>query len=223
MSKTKKKVSRCDFMKDNVMILFFMMIFTLTVRNFFTIARILDDSQSKSSMMTSDIMVDDVIRYKITNFTLCDIRYSSRIYLGSHHKTGTMLLNYQLSRRTIAPYIKEQCPSTDNRTKSTIFESNYHLDADAIDYWLQDTVHKIHRRMKRTNAPNQPSSHVVILNIIRHPLDTIISAYNYHVTGPERWTRVPLHQITKLKQKYQEEKESACTAELFLNLTRELG
>eukprot|EP01083_Nonionella_stella_P271047 918146_1 len=77
--------------------------------------------------------------------------------------------------------------------------------------------------MKRAKNANQPPSHIVILNIIRHPLDTIISAYNYHVTGPEGWTRVPLHEITTLEQKYQEEKESACTADLFMNLTRELG
>lgn len=146
----------------------------------------------------------DPQKYIITNFSLCDV-LSSHILLGAHHKTGSMLLLYQLSQRVIGPYLKSECPSK----KHQIFKSHYHLDADAIDKWLK--------------SKNTENGHFVILNIIRAPLDTVLSAYNYHRRGPELWTRVSLHTIPSLKCKYHEQRENLCSSKLFIQRTASMG
>ena len=165
---------------------------------------------------------NDTMRYRATNFTLCDIYHKSNIFLGSHHKTGSVLLNYQLSRKTISPFLKDNCKKKGIKKrkkkmkKHSIFQESYHIDADRIDKWLE-------KHNKRKTEINRNMHHMVILNIIRNPVDTIISAYNYHYKGSEGWTRKELHEISVPPFKFDEEKENKCTSDLFISLTKSMG
>ena len=97
-----------------------------------------------------------------------------------------------------------------------IFHNSYHLDAYTIDKWL-----KRFKALKK--YAGKEKHHLVIINIIRNPVDTIISAYNYHYQGLEGWTQVSLQQIAHRKFNFQEKKENTCTSQLFTNLTASMG
>ena len=130
-----------------------------------------------------------------------------------------MLLNYQLSQKTITPYLKEKCQQNGKlvqRKKHNIFHNSYHIDANTIDKWIK----KLKAITKNHDTKNH---HLVILNIIRNPVDTIISAYNYHYKGSERWVTVHIPDITNRSFKFQEKKENTCTSHLFINLTLSMG
>ena len=211
----RKKKLRCSHPSQRgCVILTALIVILIAINNFILIVKIID--ASKLPPIRFIFVSDDIVKYKMSNFSLCDIGQKSRIYLGSHHKTGTMLLNYQLSKATITPYLREHCNYSATKKRLRYFEQHYHFDAEAINESLQD-AQKWSRRQKNSQH------HIVMLNIIRNPVDTVISAYNYHRKGSETWTQIPLHLISRQRFKYQERKENICSEKLFLNLTESMG
>eukprot|EP01083_Nonionella_stella_P107800 312692_1 len=162
----------------------------------------------------------DVIKYRKTNHTLCDAFYVSKYLIGAHHKTGSVLMNWHLSQQGVKYYLDHYC-SWDNdstyRGKAHSHQTkiyNYHLSELYIRYWTSGFA-KSNRRFEKP-------VHAVVINMIRNPVDTILSSYNYHTRGPEEWTRVPLYNIGKFKTSFNERQEIMCSKKLFMNLTQQM-
>lgn len=79
---SRRQRSRCT--QRICAIIFSLMILMMAVHNFIIIASIVDISMLPPIMF--DLSNNDILKYKTTNFSLCDIGYKSIIYLGSHHK-----------------------------------------------------------------------------------------------------------------------------------------
>eukprot|EP01083_Nonionella_stella_P095091 266890_1 len=160
------------------------------------------------TVMTEIIATPSIEKYTVTNFHLCDIAYKSNIVLGAHHKTSTILLLYLLTRKGIVPIIRDKC---DYKWDQNRFITHYHLSGTFINEFLT-LPPRLH---------NRNTNHYVVINIVRDPVDTVLSAYNYHAKGAEIWTRTPVVNISLLPAKYNNAESLRCSSEVFMHLVNE--
>lgn len=125
----------------------------------------------------------DQLKYIDSNYSLiCDYNpINTSIKSGSHHKTGTHILN-----RKILPNIMKYW--VDKCTSMVINESHLETKVRKITGKM-DTSHMMSRNIFKTLKSHSNHQHLMILHIIRNPIDTILSGYNYHKRGDigEHW------------------------------------
>eukprot|EP01084_Bolivina_argentea_P007210 13560_1 len=147
-----------------------------------------------------------------THQPLCDI-YWNTTFFGSHHKSGTVLLNFFL-RRQIEKYISSKCILN---TNVNILYSHW-LSLKTINDFIHNSLNNITKQ------------HIKIINIIRNPLDSVLSGYNYHLWSKEKWlhkTITNMYDSSVAVLSYQERKhipyktlalKNFCHSTLFLEL-----
>ena len=119
---------------------------------------------------------------------LAETGWSAPILVGTHHKTGTVLLSkiFRVAAKYMGvPRLKEA--QTTNRTqcgkyfvgKLPVVCIVEHVSARDVKAW--------------TWRPNVPFIHAV-----REPMEMCISAYQYHLTGAEPWLLQPLKDLNNL-------------------------
>ena len=171
------------------------------------------DQEDKQLNFTNDTTdVDSVCHFQ-----------ASTILLGTHHKTGTVLLHYSL-RRTILTYIRSIC---------THYEQNYdlrfkldeHLTSKSIKDFVtrhQTSCMKNQHLQKTCNMKNNVHQNcakpyiVRIINMIRNPVDTIFSAYFYHKKAIESWVLLPISKGYDNNLNVNDKKEQ-CSLQVFLD------
>lgn len=112
------------------------------------------------------------------------------VWVGTHHKTGTMwMFNIfqAFGERAGIPFlnVSEHCRQlgiTGDRCDQLLF--GYGLAFDGII--LAD-----HAEGFRTLAPLLPKGRARMFHVVRDPRDIAISAANYHMTSAEPWLHVP--------------------------------
>ena len=171
----------------------------------------------------------DIEKYNITNFQLCDIAYKSHLLFGSHHKTGSMLLLHLIGHKGIVHLLRKKCEENkayhshyrhDPWYSPNWFQPKYHLTAAKIHYFMADSGKKVWRNQRRFPKDTQ-DYHYVILNIIRNPIDTILSAYNYHRNGQEQWNIIAISNITTIEAAYDNAASFYCSKNTLMRLMRE--
>lgn len=117
----------------------------------------------------------------INIYNICNLN-GSKILFGAHHKTGTVLLNTFIRKR-ITEYLYKTCNVTYSRTLP-IYNI---LSTNGL------SVYEI-KEFISSRGFNQ--DRIIIVNMIRCPIDTILSGYNYHlVESREKWLRQPLNSL----------------------------
>eukprot|EP01084_Bolivina_argentea_P131481 232072_1 len=169
-----------------------LLLFNVTNLNVFNIQQIQQSNQLQHNIDHFAIVVNkrltldsqlDVIKYKSTNTTICDIWETSSLLVGTHHKTGTILLAIGLSQQILQRYIRTICYHNNTiPLKYSLYGKN-RMNRLKIDFGLsQDKVEKFHNDSLKTlieTRNNSYSYHFVTLNIVRDPVDTVLSEYNY--------------------------------------------
>ena len=143
-----------------------------------------------------------------------------------------MLLDWQLTQKGVKYYVNAHCSLKHHpelvpaykgiSTHINSFKSHYHFNATIIKYFLDRSFQYING-LRRIHLYQGVPMHIVILNIIRNPVDTILSSYNYHKKAPEIWIQVPLEDLPTLHTEYGEKWENICTYKIFANLTTLMG
>ena len=141
-------------------------------------------------------------------------------------------MDWQLTQKGIKYYCDDHCSIRKNpelvekyRDKTTYinsFRNHYHLNGTIIDQWLNRSI-DIVNHWRTYDKYRHKSFHLVILNIIRNPIDTILSSYNYHKKAAELWTMVPIKELPKLLATFGEKWENICTYDVFTNLSDIMG
>ena len=85
---------------------------------------------------------------------------------------------------------------------------------------MNHSLKKVWRNQRRYRKETQ-DYHFVILNIIRNPIDTILSAYNYHKNGREQWNRIAISNISTIQAKYDNAVSLNCSMNILMRLMRE--
>lgn len=112
--------------------------------------------------------------------SICDMN-PGNILLGAHHKTGTVLLTSFIKGK-INKYITKKCTNSPQKSTTKIATS-LGLNQYQINNFISQ--HDINK------------DKIVIINMIRSPIDTILSGYNYHLNPPdhETWLKTPLYEM----------------------------
>eukprot|EP01084_Bolivina_argentea_P131480 232069_1 len=160
-------------------------------------------SVNKSFTLDSQL---DVIKYTLTNTTICDVWETSSILVGTHHKTGSRLLG-ALSLQILQRYFQPICFHKNTiPLKYSLYGKNKRKRLNVNWGLSQYTVERFHNySLKKLNETrnNGYSYHFVTLNIVRDPVDTVLSEYNFDKKGYEElstWTINELLHHDKLKQ-----------------------
>ena len=128
------------------------------------------DSTEKLQMMTHD-----------------QTAWSSTVLVGTHHKTGTLLLAkiFRLFAREMGiPRLRGNLSACNTafalRLPAVCFDQ--HVDAHSLQAWVSPTTYFIHS--------------------VREPLEMCVSAYQYHNKGTEPWLTRPLRDLNGTLQQY---------------------
>eukprot|EP01084_Bolivina_argentea_P221205 374709_1 len=128
----------------------------------------------------------DRMKYINTNHSLCDTLHYSQILISAHHKTGSQLIGWQFSTKTLGRYLHSKCPmkpSFNIKPRGPYYDYVGHLHETDIDLFIAKILNRTHKIPSNYILP-----HIVFIHVIRNPIDTILSAYNYHKQGKELWT-----------------------------------
>jgi len=112
-----------------------------------------------------------------TPFATC--HGDSPILIGTHHKTGTVLMRHIL--RTICPLLNWRC-SIDNEPMTC----NSADQARAAGFQVCFLQHGI--QFKKVQSTERPFRFV---HVMRDPMEVVISGYKYHLKTTERWALRP--------------------------------
>ncbi len=107
---------------------------------------------------------------------LCDLNFSN-VLLGAHHKTGTMLLTRHF-QKAIQDFQKEKC-----NISNLEIPKEYCLNKESILSFINN------------------KNGAKIINIVRNPVDTVLSGYNYHLKSREKWLFNDINEQKKYYQK----------------------
>eukprot|EP01084_Bolivina_argentea_P010208 19011_1 len=105
---------------------------------------------------------------------------------GTHHKTGTVLMTQKIMA-AISKYWISKCLNTNQTNKTNIMGNMYlhHNYFNAKHYMFIHANFCINMKM-----------HCVLFHMIRNPVDTILSGYNYHkITIKEKWVNKKIRTI----------------------------
>ena len=114
---------------------------------------------------------------------LCEVGQAGLVLGGSHHKTGTVLLERLLAMYAAKSRVHfykpswEQCPALARREAGVCVDE--HLALSKLRRYWDDPQ----------GAPTALLAPLV--HIVREPLETCISAYQYHLVSTEAWLRTP--------------------------------
>eukprot|EP01084_Bolivina_argentea_P131479 232068_1 len=101
----------------------------------------------------------DVIKYTLTNTTICDVWETSSILVGTHHKTGSRLLG-ALSLQILQRYFQPICFHKNTiPLKYSLYGKN-RMNRLKIDFGLsQDKVEKFHNDSLKTLIETRNNSY----------------------------------------------------------------
>jgi len=112
------------------------------------------------------------------HFEFADCPYDSPILIGTHHKTGTVLLRHIL--REVCPMLQWRCSVDDVPTTCRTPEQ-----AQTAGLQLCFQQHAIRLKVQDSPTPYR------FVHVIRDPLETMLSGYQYHLKTTERWALRP--------------------------------
>lgn len=113
----------------------------------------------------------------------CEAGNAGLVLGGSHHKTGTVLLERLLlmyAGEARVPFHKpswERCPWIARREAGVCIDE--HLSAVRL------------RRLWHPSSGAAATLGAPLVHVVREPLETCVSAYQYHLHSSEDWLRVP--------------------------------
>lgn len=131
-------------------------------------------------------------------------RWNATIIVGTHHKTGTVLLakTFRVAAKMMGvPRAKS------NRTLSTLCGDLLAHGAPGVciieHVTAKDTREWLLPATTQQHLP--PSPAMPFIHAVRDPLEMCVSAYQYHLLGAEPWLVQPLRDLngTTLQQHYQ--------------------
>ena len=144
-------------------------------------------------------------KYLATNYSFfCDANVSS-IMGATNHKTGTYLFQH-IIMYNIFNYYKQKCVYKNHKNANnkiryridqnlrcpSLYNDNGHASQSTINSFLRRSLKSNH------NSNDSNSGHIVILNLIRDPVETVLSGYNYHRDCKESWTWALPINITRI-------------------------
>lgn len=103
---------------------------------------------------------------------------NSPILIGTHHKTGTVLLRHILLQ--VCPLLQWRC-SIDNNPSTCISSEQARIGGMQLCF-LQ---HGIRFKVQDTKTPFR------FVHVVRDPLEVVLSGYQYHLRTTERWALRP--------------------------------
>ena len=103
---------------------------------------------------------------------------NSPILIGTHHKTGTVLLRHILYE--VCPLLQWRC-SIDNKPSACISPEQARLGGMHLCF-LQ---HGIRFKVQGSTTPFR------FVHVVRDPLEVVLSGYQYHLRTTERWALRP--------------------------------
>ena len=112
------------------------------------------------------------------HFEFGDCPVDSPILIGTHHKTGTVLLRHIL--REVCPLLQWRCSVDDVPTTCRSPEQ-----AQTAGLQLCFQQHAIRLKVQDSPVPYR------FVHIIRDPLEVVLSGYQYHLKTTERWAVRP--------------------------------
>ena len=120
--------------------------------------------------------------------------WSSTILVGTHHKTGTVLLSklFRLASKFMGvPRLREV--QVTNRTQCAHY---FHEKQPAVCLVEHMSARDLHAWAWKPNVP--------FIHAVRDPLEMCVSAYQYHLLGAEPWLNQPLRDLngSSLQQYY---------------------
>ena len=136
----------------------------------------------------------DAQKYAASNFSfICDFnRRTSKLFSGAHHKTGSSLLNVYIVNTLIKYWIRQCIASQPNASIPTAKRERFDVE------WGIGHGHTDTRKLGAFVASRRLNEqHVVLVHLIRHPLDTILSGYNYHKVTWEKWTKTVIRTLRR--------------------------
>ena len=123
----------------------------------------------------------------------CDMNLQN-IFIGANHKTGTDMFCTDIGMQ-IQRFWKRRCLSL----APSAVQSNGYLRHVSIGpkflYHRDDHINA--KKIKRFVEARDSGAHLVIMQIMREPVDTVLSGYNYHQKPVERWLQNPLSAHTR--------------------------
>ena len=102
----------------------------------------------------------------------------SPILIGTHHKTGTVLMRHIL--REVCPMLQWRCSVDDVPTTCRTPEQ-----AQTAGLQLCFQQHAIRLKVQGSQTPYR------FVHVIRDPLEVVLSGYEYHLKTTERWALRP--------------------------------
>ncbi len=136
----------------------------------------------------------------------CDLNLSN-ILFGAHHKTGTVLLNWWF-RIYIDGYFHNKC---DNYTMKINYEH-------CLEYRM--ITNFISNKLNNKNKNRSKMDHISIINIVRNPIDSILSGYNYHLFADEHWLQMSLLEVVNSNRKIIQFKKEKSHMDYSYNLKK---
>ena len=103
---------------------------------------------------------------------------NSPILIGTHHKTGTVLLRHILYQ--VCPLLQWRC-SIDNNPSTCISSDQARIGGMQVCF-LQ---HGIRFKVQSSKTPFR------FVHVVRDPLEVVLSGYQYHLRTTERWALRP--------------------------------
>ena len=155
-----------------------------------------------------------VLKYKYDNYSfICDFNETiTKILTITNHKTGTIFFLH-LIMNNIFNYWAHKC-IYNKQNQTYIYDGNLHTKRDVFKTSFSASGHGDSYKVSsffQKSENKQDTKYIIILNIIRDPVDTVLSGYNYHkITNIEAWTAIkistkrsrgPCHEFKHFMQK----------------------
>eukprot|EP01084_Bolivina_argentea_P197165 337912_1 len=119
----------------------------------------------------------------------CSYWHPNNVLFGANHKTGTILF-----RNCLLPIVmqfwKSKCNNKNHHKGHANIMTHSHINKMGLKRFIKGHKNKLNK------------TYIILLNIIRSPVDTILSGYNYHKVTEEGWVSVPFKQNHKHPRNY---------------------
>eukprot|EP01083_Nonionella_stella_P036247 98918_1 len=120
--------------------------------------------------------------------SLCDTFNPQHLLIGGNHKTGSKMFCHLLPNTT-AQYWSHKCGKVLN--DNTPYQGVKSGKAQHLNAFL---VHSFVNKYSKAHVP------VAVIQIIRKPVDTVLSGYNYHKRTGEKWAKTTISKYTRQRR-----------------------
>ena len=146
----------------------------------------LADIQPEAASVTNSVVHRAFVHgSKRQSEVLAQTGWISPILIGTHHKTGTVLLSkiFRIAAKFMGvPRFKEANP-----TNRSLCSPHFKAQDPMVCIVEHVSARDVREFTKRPTVP--------FIHAVREPLEMCISAYQYHLHGTEPWLRAPLRDL----------------------------